>query len=69
MSKYRKLWQFIKDCGKERLELTFDEIGRISGVSLDHSFLKYKNELLSYGYKVEKISIKNQTVTFGRLVS
>ncbi len=69
MSEYRKLWQFIKDCGKERLELTFDEIGRISGVSLDHSFLKYKNELLSYGYKVEKISMKNQTVTFGRLVS
>lgn len=34
MSKHRKLWQFIKDCGKERLELTFDEIAGSPGFRL-----------------------------------
>ena len=30
----------------------------------DHSFLTYKKELLEYGYKVGKISMKNKTVEF-----
>ena len=50
MSKYDPLWVYIRDSGKVRLTLTFDEIGQIAGVPLDHSFLKYKKELLDYGY-------------------
>ncbi|MCD7118650.1 hypothetical protein LTY56_08450 [Limosilactobacillus albertensis] len=47
--------------------LTFDQIGVIAGVPLDHSFLRYKKELLNYGFKVEKISMKNQLVEFTKL--
>ncbi|WP_431815512.1 hypothetical protein [Limosilactobacillus portuensis] len=44
--------------------LTFEQIGEIAGVPLDHSFLRYKKELLDYGFEVEKISLKNQVVKF-----
>lgn len=63
MSKYNKLWEYIEICGKEQLILTFEEINSIAGVPLDHSFLKYKKELLEYGYKVEKISMKEKKVS------
>lgn len=64
MSKYEKLWKYIQESGKEQLTLTFDEIKKIAGVPIDHSFLKYKKELPQYGYEVKKISMKAQTVIF-----
>lgn len=64
MSKYNKLWEYIESCGKEQLIFTFEEINSIAAVPLDHSFLKYKKELLEYGYKVEKISMKEKKVSF-----
>ncbi len=64
MSKYEALWNYIKNCGKDTVALTFEEIGGIVGVPLDHSFLRYKKELKEYGYEVEKISMKEQKVTF-----
>ena len=64
MSKYDALWAHIQNCGQPQLTLTFDEIGRIAGTPLDHSFLKYKKELAAYGYEVGKISMKAQTVLF-----
>ena len=45
MSKYDALWAHIQNCGQPQLTLTFDEIRRIAGTPLDHSFLKYKKEL------------------------
>ena len=57
MSKYDKLWDYVED----------HEIGAIAGVPLDHSFLNYKKELLSHGWEVGKISMKQQTVHFNRL--
>lgn len=42
MSKYDALWGYIQSDGSERLVLTFDEIGEIAGMPIDHSFLKYK---------------------------
>lgn len=66
MSKYHALWVYLRESGKPQLVLTFDEIGKIAGVPLDHSFLKYKKELLLYGYQVQKISMKSQTVMFAR---
>lgn len=59
MSKYDALWAHIQNCGQPQLTLTFDEIGRIAGTPLDHSFLKYKKELLPYGYEVQKISMES----------
>ena len=64
MSKYNSLWEYIQKTGKPQLTLCFDEIEKIAGVPIDHSFLKYKKELNGYGYEVEKISMKARTVLF-----
>ena len=64
MSKYDALWAYVRESGQLQLLLHFDEIGRIAGVPLDHSFLQYKKELTAFGYKVGKISMKAQTVLF-----
>ena len=66
MSKYNTLWAYIHESGKPKLTLTFDKIGQIAGVPLDHSFLKYKKELCNYGYEVVKISMKAQTALFAK---
>lgn len=44
--------------------MSYDEIETIAGVPIDHSFLTDKKELLDYGYKVGKISMKERTVEF-----
>ncbi|HBF14532.1 MAG TPA: hypothetical protein DDW30_02390 [Clostridiales bacterium] len=64
MSKYKPLWEFIQSCGERVLTLSFSEMERASGVPIDHSFLRYKQELAEYGYRVGKISLKAQTVEF-----
>lgn len=66
MSKYVKLWEHIRTSGQPELIMNFDEIEKIAGVPLDHSFLKYKKELNDYGYEVGKISMKAKTVEFLR---
>ena len=66
MSKYTPLWEHIQKTGEEALTLTFQEIEAIAGVPMDHAFLRYKKELTDYGYSVEKISMKAQTVVFQR---
>ncbi|WP_278556888.1 hypothetical protein [Limosilactobacillus vaginalis] len=67
MSKYDQLWQYIANNENGAFELTFEQIEKIAGVPLDHSFLRYKKELSDYGFKVEKISMKNQLVQFAKL--
>lgn len=66
MSKYIKLWEYVKAHCTTELTLTFEEIQNILGFEIDHSFLKYKKELAEYGYEVGKISMKNKTVAFTR---
>ena len=66
MNKYDALWRYLQESGKPQQLLTFDEIGQIAGVPLNHSFLKYKKELPQFGYEVGKISRKAQTVLFIR---
>lgn len=66
MSKYSSLWDYIKKSETFPLTLTFEEIGEIAGVPLDHAFLQYKKELPEYGWQVKKISMKGQTVIFER---
>ena len=68
MSKYDSLWTHVAQCPEERLTLTFQQIGEICGVPVDHSFLRYKKDLPTYGWQVQKISIKEQTVRFVRTV-
>lgn len=66
MSKYDKLWDYVAESGKDELELTFDDIDRIAGVPIDHSFLNYKKELLPRGYEVDHIFMKKGFVRFKR---
>ena len=67
MSKYEPLWNWIKENDADSFKLTFDEIEKIAGLSIDHSFLNYKKELLNYGYKAGKISLKEKTVGFEKV--
>ena len=67
MSKYDSLWKYVGENENQTFKLTFEEIQNIIGIKIDHSFLKYKKELIEYGYQVGKISMKEQTVTFNRI--
>lgn len=66
MSKYNALWEYVKNRNEDKIFLTYEEIEKIAGVPVDHSFLTYKKELTEYGYKVGKISMKMQTIEFVR---
>jgi hypothetical protein len=68
MSKYDALWEYVQRDGRLSFQLTFDEIREISATPIDHSFLTYKKELAAYGYRVGRISLKEQTVVFNRIV-
>lgn len=48
---------------------SFERIEEILGFSLDHSFLRYKQEAEQYGYRVEKISLKEKWVRFVRIAA
>ena len=67
MSKYEPLWKHVKNIGESEVTLSFDEIYRICGFNIDHSFLTYKKELDNYGYEVAKISMKTKTVIIKKL--
>lgn len=66
MSKYDKLWNWIKENsdGKTSFKFSFYEIEQIAGVPVDHSFLTYKKELLEYGWAVKKIYMKDKLIEF-----
>ena len=67
MSKFNPLWDYIKSNKNSDFQLSFDQIEKISGLPIDHSFLTYKKELKAYGFEVGKISLKNKTVNFKKL--
>ena len=69
MSKYDPLWRYIKDNKREDYKLTYEDIRSVLGFDIDHSFLKYKKELLEYGYEVVKISIKEKYVLIHKIES
>ena len=66
MSKYLPLWEYVSKRNDESFSLSFDEMEALLGFPVDHSFLTYKKELSDYGAKVEKISIKERRVLFGK---
>jgi hypothetical protein len=67
MSKYDQLWKYIADCGQDRLMIPFSAVEKIAGVPLDHSFLRYKKELLDYGYQVDNLFLKKQQIQISRI--
>ena len=62
MSKYDLLWKYVAE--EKTDSLTFDDVEKICGFPIDHSFLTYKKELDEYGFKVGKISMKEKTISF-----
>ena len=66
MSKYDPRWEWIAQNCDDSVKLSFDEIEKIAGVPMDHSFLNAKKELKEYGFCVGKISMKEKTVFFGK---
>lgn len=66
MSKYKVLWKYIKENDKDEYKLSYESLENILGFKLDHSFLTYKKELNEYGYKVEKISMKEKYIIVKR---
>lgn len=66
MSKFKPLWKYIEDNKDEDFQLSSDQIKKIAGLPIDHSFLTYK-KILNYGFKVGKVSLKNKTIDFKKL--
>ena len=64
MSKYEPLRKWIGEHGTDSFKLTYEEIEKITGIPLDHSFLNCKKELSEVGFHVERISMKEKTVAF-----
>lgn len=54
ISKYDSLWEYIGKCGKREITLSYEEIEKICGVPIDHSFLTYKKELDATGTGLRK---------------
>lgn len=63
MSKYEPLWNYVKSQEAD-LTLTYEQIEKILGFPIDHSFLTFKKKLIDYSWQVGKISMKNKTVSF-----
>ena len=66
MSKYEPLWNYVKSTSQDNMKMTFDEIQEVLGFKIDHSFLTCKKELLSFGYEIGKISLKEKTVIINK---
>ena len=49
---------------EKRLIDSVQDMEKIEGFPIDHSFLTFKKELSEYGFKVGKISLKEKTVAF-----
>lgn len=47
-SKYDTLWKWICDNANNDIKLSYDEIEEVAGIPIDHSFLKFKKELIRY---------------------
>ncbi len=69
MSKYNPLWAYIKENGSNQIKLTFSDIEEILTFPIDHSFLNFKKELTQFGYEVGKISLKENHITFNKIVN
>ncbi len=68
ISKYEPLWNYIKENNKDNYILSYDEIKSILGFNISHSFLTYKKELISYGYIVKKVSLKEHLVYIDKII-
>lgn len=69
MSKYNALWDYVRFQSAPQLTLSFDEIQQIGAFQLTIPFCNTKKKLAAYGWQVQKISMKGQTVCFAKIDS
>ena len=67
MTDYQPLWLFLQAKGEESITLSFEEIEFYTGVALKNSFLKEKKQAEMYGYRVDKIFLREKRIIFKRL--
>jgi len=58
----------LHNSNKTELKLSFDEIEKILGFKIDHSFLTYKKELAEFGWQCQKISLKEKWIMFAKTI-
>ncbi|AND85910.1 hypothetical protein CTDIVETGP_1819 [Clostridium tyrobutyricum DIVETGP] len=49
------------------MKLCSDEIHNIVIIGIEHSFLRYKKELVQYGYEIGRIFLKEHTVILNKI--
>lgn len=67
MSKYSALWKWIEENKNDNFSLSYNDVEKMLGFPIDHSFLNYKKELIAYGFEVEKISLKDKIIKFKKI--
>lgn len=65
--RFAALWSYVESQNGEFVSLSFEEIEKIAGTPVDHSFLTYKKNLERFGWKVAKIAMKCGNVTFEKI--
>ena len=68
MSKYSFLWEYVSAQAAKSFSLSFEETEKLLGFPVDHSYIKNKKELLVFGWKVDKISMKNKRIYFNPIL-
>lgn len=66
MRTYRTLVKYLERTCLSTEKLTFDEIYRISGCSVDSEFVDSRRYFEHEGFTVVKIDLRTRTVTFAR---
>lgn len=67
MSKYLPLWEYVAKSDTFPLKMSFEDIARVLGFCIDHSFLNCKKQAETLGITVKKISLKEKFVIFDRI--
>ncbi len=67
MSKYQTLWKCVKSIDSFPLELSFDEIEKITGIPVNQTLFTSKKEAEEYGFMIRKVSKKEKFVIFDKL--
>ena len=69
MSKYEPLWKYVQNDGRASFDMSFEDIRVLTGLDIDTSIIKSKNELKDYGYVVVKLSMGEHKILFKKKCS
>ena len=68
ISKYQKLWDYIKNVDKSEILISFEDVKNICGFGIDHSFLRYKKSWKILDMKLKKFHWKTKLCSLLSLV-